>query len=102
MLFLILNLNTLFFAGKEIAKKLKAITDSGRFRDETSLVDFERIAELGAYNVVGGLQESKLIESHVIDHFVPFLPLELRHVEQCIKKEFQKICHSNTSDKIIR
>lgn len=87
--------------GNEIAKKLKAITDSGRFRDETSLVDFERIAELGAYNVVGGLQESRLIESHVIDHFVPFLPLELRHVEQCIKKEFRKICNKGTSDKII-
>lgn len=88
-------------AGTEIAVKLKSITDSGRFRDETTLVDFERIAELGAYNVVGGLQDSKLIESHVIDHFVPFLPLEQRHVEQCIKKEFNKICHRSTSDKII-
>lgn len=64
-------------------------------------MDFERIAELGAYNVIGGLQDSKLIESHVIDHFVPFLPLEQRHVEQCIKKEFNKICHRSTSDKII-
>lgn len=91
-----------FVSGKEIAVKLKSITDSGRFRDETTLMDFERIAELGAYNVIGGLQDSKLIESHVIDHFVPFLPLEQRHVEQCIKKEFNKICHRSTSDKIIR
>lgn len=88
-------------AGKEIAKKLKSITDSGRFRDETSLLDFERIAEMGAYNVVGGLYQSTIIESHVIDHFVPFLPLEPRHVEQCIKKEFQKICQRSTTDKII-
>lgn len=88
-------------AGKEIAKQLKSITDSGRFRDETSLQDFERIAEMGAYNVVGGLYQSTIIESNVIDHFVPFLPLEPRHVEQCIQKEFQKICRGSITDKII-
>ncbi|XP_058465250.1 torsin-like protein isoform X4 [Malaya genurostris] len=86
-------------AGVEIARKLKSIIDSGRWRDETKLEDFERIAELGAYNMLGGLQESGLIASHVIDHFIPFLPLEPRHVEQCIIQEFAQFCPNEASDK---
>ncbi|XP_055620986.1 torsin-like protein [Toxorhynchites rutilus septentrionalis] len=88
-------------AGVEISKKLKTIIESGRWRDETTLHDFERIAELGAYNVIGGLYRSRMIESHVIDHFVPFLPLELRHVEKCIKKEFDKFCRYKATDEKI-
>ncbi|XP_058838269.1 torsin-like protein isoform X2 [Topomyia yanbarensis] len=85
----------------EIARKLKSIIDSGRWRDKTTLQDFERIAELGAYNMLGGLQESGLISSHVIDHFVPFLPLEPRHVEQCIKQEFEQFCPFEVTDQKI-
>lgn len=89
-------------AGVEIARKLKSITDVGRWRDETKLQDFESIAEMGAYNVFGGLYRSGIIESHVIDHFVPFLPLEPRHVEQCIKTEFNLFCHSAATDEKIK
>lgn len=86
-------------AGVEIAKKLKTLMDAGHYRDETKLTDFERIAELGAYNVIGGLYRSGVIESHVIDHFVPFLPLEPKHVEMCIKKEFlYHDCPSNSRE----
>ncbi|KXJ74886.1 hypothetical protein RP20_CCG012492 [Aedes albopictus] len=86
-------------AGAEIAKKLKSLMDAGRYRDETELEDFQYIAQLGAYNVQGGLHRSKLIDSHVIDHFVPFLPLEPRHVEMCIKKEFMlRSCPNEASD----
>jgi torsin-1 len=52
---------------------------------------FEKICELGAYNIKGGLQNSGPIEAGVIDHFIPFLPLEKRHVEKCIKSEFAKL-----------
>lgn len=38
----------------------------------------------------GGLQASDLIDHSLIDHFVPFLPLERSHVEQCIKAELEK------------
>lgn len=81
-------------AGVEIAKKLKSIIDSNRYRDQTSLTDFERIAEMGAYNMNGGLYRSNIIDSHVIDHFIPFLPLEERHVGMCIVKEFENFCTS--------
>lgn len=82
--------------------KLKSLIDSGRWRDETELVDFERIAELGAYNVIGGLYRSNIIDSHVIDHFVPFLPLEARHVELCIRKELDNFCKYVPNEEDIR
>ncbi|XP_062565380.1 torsin-like protein isoform X2 [Armigeres subalbatus] len=85
-------------AGIEIARKLKSLMDAGNYRDKTKLGDFERIAELGAYNVIGGLYRSRIIESHVIDHFIPFLPLESRHVELCIAKELRNTCPSLASN----
>lgn len=33
----------------------------------------------------GGLKSSRLINKHLIDYFVPFLPLERRHVQMCFK-----------------
>lgn len=35
----------------------------------------------------GGLKKSHLIDSHIIDHYIPFLPLEKTHVMQCIEAE---------------
>lgn len=64
--------------------------------------DFERIAEMGAYNVIGGLYRSNIIDSHVIDHFVPFLPLEARHVELCIRKEFENFCTTGPKEVDVR
>ncbi|XP_053695508.1 torsin-like protein [Sabethes cyaneus] len=79
-------------AGAEIAKQLKRLLDSGSYRDKTKLVDFERTIELAVYNMVGALKSSNLIQSNVIDHFIPFLPLEERHAKQCIEKEFELFC----------
>ena len=36
---------------------------------------------------LGGLWHSSLIHNHVVDYFVPFLPLEHRHVVMCVKAE---------------
>jgi hypothetical protein len=32
---------------------------------------------------------SDTIESNLIDHYIPFLPLEESHVKQCIQAEFR-------------
>ena len=37
----------------------------------------------------GGLWHSSLIESNVVDFFIPFLPLEHWHVVQCIMDEME-------------
>lgn len=58
-------------------------------RSETRLSDFDAILQRAAYNVEGGLQKSPMISSHLIDHFIPFLPLQQEHVTQCISAEFK-------------
>ncbi|XP_077074847.1 torsin-1A-like [Siphateles boraxobius] len=34
-----------------------------------------------------GFQHSSLIDHHLVDHYIPFLPLELKHVRQCVMAE---------------
>ena len=34
---------------------------------------------------IGGLWHSSLIDTHLIDVFVPFLPMEKKHVKMCIR-----------------
>lgn len=41
--------------------------------------------------LIGGLKRSSMIDSHIIDHFVPFLPLEKMHVVQCIEAELKNL-----------
>jgi len=36
---------------------------------------------------IGGFQHSSLIDHHLVDHYIPFLPLELKHVRQCVVAE---------------
>ncbi|XP_035908693.1 torsin-like protein [Anopheles stephensi] len=88
-------------AGPEIADKLKGLVDRGVWREETKLHDYESTLEIASYNLMGGLHKSELIESHVVDHFVPFLPLELRHVESCIRAEYAKFTDAKMSDELL-
>ena len=41
----------------------------------------------GAFNELGGLHRSAVIDSSLIDVYVPFLPLERQHVRQCVEQE---------------
>ena len=41
----------------------------------------------GAFNEAGGLHHSTVIERSLVDHFVPFLPLEKSHVRACVRAE---------------
>lgn len=46
----------------------------------------ETIIKDSAYNEgEGGLKMSRLIDRHMIDYFIPFLPLERKHVIMCFK-----------------
>lgn len=38
--------------------------------------------------IAGGLRYSELIKNHLIDHFIPFLPLERHHVRLCVRDYF--------------
>ncbi|NP_001124104.1 torsin family 1 like 1 precursor [Danio rerio] len=43
------------------------------------------------FNGNSGFLHSSLIDHHLIDHFVPFLPLELKHVRQCVLAEMEHL-----------
>lgn len=81
-------------AGVYISDKLGQLIKSGTLRDDTQLSHFEQILEKAAYNLEGGLKKTSLIEAHVIDHFIPFLPLEKSHVYKCIEQEYSR-WHAN-------
>jgi len=72
-----------------IAEKLLAMWEKGTKREDIKLKDFEDVIRKGAFNEKGGFHKSESIESNLIDHYVPFLPLEESHVRQCIQAEFR-------------
>ncbi|XP_074113361.1 torsin-1A-like [Cotesia typhae] len=73
----------------EIAKALVDLRTQGKSREETRLEDFESLIAVGAFNEKGGLHRSDTISTSLIDHYVPFLPLEKPHIRQCIKAAFR-------------
>ncbi|XP_060527436.1 torsin-1A [Cylas formicarius] len=60
----------------------------GRNREELALGDFDDYIKRGAFNEKGGFFQNDNIKSDLIDHYIPFLPLEERHIRLCIKDEF--------------
>ncbi|KAA0706658.1 Torsin-1A Dystonia 1 protein [Triplophysa tibetana] len=38
-----------------------------------------------------GFWHSSIIDHHLVDHFIPFLPLELKHVRQCVLAEIASL-----------
>ena len=53
-------------------------------------MDLENLIRNGAFNEKGGLHKSNVVERHLVDFYVPFLPLERIHVKQCIEFQIQK------------
>ncbi|XP_070491567.1 torsin-like protein [Chironomus tepperi] len=81
--------------GEEMTFVLHQLTaKKGLYRHETKLHHFEEIMKVGVYNKEGGLKDSNLIKSAVIDFYFPFLPLEEPHITQCIIEEF-RFCGKN-------
>lgn len=77
--------------GLEISQHLAALMRRGESREDTQLHHFEKLTEISMYNSNGALEKSGTIENALIDHFIPFLPLEQRHVKKCIEQEFKRI-----------
>ncbi|CAL7947976.1 unnamed protein product [Xylocopa violacea] len=71
-----------------ITQRLITLWSEGKQRSEARLQDFENLISIGAFNEKGGFYRSDTIDSSVIDHYVPFLPLEEAHVKKCLKKAF--------------
>ncbi|XP_030756424.1 torsin-1A-like isoform X2 [Sitophilus oryzae] len=61
----------------------------GKSREQLSLTDFEWLIKKGIFNEEGGFHHSDTIKNNLIDHYIPFLPLEERHIRSCIREEFR-------------
>lgn len=76
--------------GKEITETALATWRAGKDREAISFTDLEPLIAAGAFNEEGGLQYSRVIEKNLVDVFVPFLPLERKHVKVCVANELRK------------
>ncbi|XP_045760380.1 torsin-1A [Maniola jurtina] len=74
--------------GKEIAMNLLELYSQGIKRNEVEFHNFEPIIRRISYST-GGFEKSSTIAQHLIDHYIPFLPLEQHHVEMCALAEFR-------------
>ena len=69
----------------------------GRKRESIQYSELERLISSGAFNEIGGLHQSAVIGKHLVDRFIPFLPLERQHVSKCVIAE---IAHRNSTIEI--
>ncbi|KOC65969.1 Torsin-like protein [Habropoda laboriosa] len=72
-----------------IIQHLLTLWEKGKLRTMARIQDFENLISVGAFNEKGGFYHSDTIDSNVIDHYVPFLPLEEKHVKRCLKRAFK-------------
>lgn len=72
-----------------ITEQFLSLWRNGITRSDITLNHFENIIIKGAFNEIGGFQYSDTIKNNLIDHYVPFLPLEEEHVRLCILDEFK-------------
>ncbi|XP_037324982.2 torsin-3A isoform X1 [Pungitius pungitius] len=56
---------------------------SGQNREDIGMEDLEHRLRAETMESHGGFAQSELMSGHLIDFFVPFLPLEYRHVKLC-------------------
>ncbi|XP_078502368.1 torsin-1A-like [Lissotriton helveticus] len=76
--------------GDLITKVALDFWKKGKRREELQLKDVESIVSVGVFNNKNsGLWHSSLIDKNLIDFFVPFLPLEYKHVKKCVAVEIQ-------------
>ncbi|KAH3702723.1 torsin-1A-like [Dreissena polymorpha] len=73
-------------AGNDIAEKTMRYWNEGVARESIKLKEMEEVIRLPALNIKSsGLWHSELITKNLISSYIPFLPLERKHVKQCIK-----------------
>ena len=76
--------------GREITDIAYKFWKDGKTRESITYVDLENLIRNGAFNEKGGLHKSNVVERHLVDFYVPFLPLERIHVKQCIEFQIHK------------
>ena len=73
----------------EINEVALSFFKEGREREEITIKSMTKMLRAVAYES-GGMAKCTLLESHLIDFHVPFLPLERQHIKQCANVELVK------------
>lgn len=73
---------------------------AGKPRENITMKSMNKLLKTVSYHS-GGLSSSTLIEHHMIDFHVPFLPLERKHVRMCAKVDMLKTGKIVTDEKVI-
>ncbi|XP_076468224.1 torsin-1A-like isoform X2 [Babylonia areolata] len=74
--------------GESITQYVLQRRRDGGSREDIGLADVENVLAKAALNSQskGGLWHSQVVSMHLVTAFIPFLPLERRHVRQCIQE----------------
>ncbi|XP_058861601.1 torsin-1A-like isoform X1 [Acipenser ruthenus] len=76
--------------GEKITKVALDFWNEGKKREEIQLKDLETAVSLEVFNnKKSGFWHTSLIDKNLVDFFVPFLPLEIKHVRMCVKEELK-------------
>uniref|UniRef100_V9KZY7 Torsin n=1 Tax=Callorhinchus milii TaxID=7868 RepID=V9KZY7_CALMI len=74
--------------GEKITEVALDYWHKGNKREDIKLKDLETKLSVGVFNnKKSGFWHTSLIDKNLIDYFVPFLPLEYKHVKLCIREE---------------
>ncbi|XP_078406228.1 torsin-1A-like [Cetorhinus maximus] len=76
--------------GERITEITLDFWQKGNKREDIHLKDLESKVSIGVFNnKKSGFWHTSLIDKNLIDYFVPFLPLEYKHVKLCVKEELK-------------
>ncbi|XP_056614023.1 torsin-1A-like [Triplophysa dalaica] len=80
---------------------------AGKNREKLQMKEMETQILQNIVNDKSGFWHSSLINHHLVDHIVPFLPLEMKHVRQCVLTEMVNLNinlqhHAHLADTVAR
>nr|XP_047909488.1 torsin-1A-like [Anser cygnoides] len=76
---------------------------NGRAREDIELTDIQNALSVSVFNNKNsGFWHSTLIDKNLIDYFVPFLPLEYKHVKMCVRVEIKSRGYTVDEDILTR
>ncbi|XP_037076767.1 torsin-1A-like [Pollicipes pollicipes] len=76
--------------GKAVNKLMLQRWSAGLRREDTALEDFQTVVAERAFSELGGLYRSDIVSAALVDVYLPFLPLERRHVRLCVLDELRR------------
>ncbi|XP_077140596.1 torsin-1A-like isoform X1 [Ranitomeya variabilis] len=76
--------------GEKLTELAMEFWRNHKVREDIKLLDVESHLSRHAFNKKSGFWHSSLIDRNLIDVFVPFFPLEMKHVKMCVRAELRQ------------